>query len=412
MKLRRLLMVFVAVLLISLAAVTLVSADDISQFEVAVGVSSSTAIFEDGLYYVEPGEEIEVTVSIIENPGVDSFEMHIKYNPEVVTPVYGSNGKVAMNGILLPNCDINDTGSEIILTRFSSVNNNNTTTSAGKTTIKFKVNDGACGTAKFELGTVSAVKSLPEFPFVKELMTSANKDALQNVFKDVAYTTHNYSLESTTSATCTSYAVEHYACTNCDATSEKVRDDLPMADHTSSTVPGSAATCTATGLTDGEICSACNTWIVEQTEIPMAEHTPVEVKGYEGTCIAEGLTDGIQCSVCQTWIEEQLPIRVSHNEFVEDENGNLICPICNVIVVERVPGGFDDPIAGPEIEVDTDEVETKAPEKEERTTEEPTTEAPTTEEKNGGCGSAIGAGSIVIIAISMIGAITFKRRRF
>ena len=78
MKLTRLLTVFVAVLLISLAAVTTVSADDESQFEIAVGVSSSTAILQDGLSYVKPGEEIELTVSINENTGVDSFELHIK----------------------------------------------------------------------------------------------------------------------------------------------------------------------------------------------------------------------------------------------------------------------------------------------------------------------------------------------
>ena len=279
-----------------------------------------------------------------------------------------------MNGVLMNNCNIADTGSEIIFTRFSSVNDDNTTSSTGKTTVKFTVNEGVCGEIKFVLGTVSAVKSLTVDPYVVELVSADNKAAMASALNESVYSAHDYSVSGITTATCKDFQVDHYTCANCDVKFDMVREDVAK-----------------------------------------AEHTPVVVPGIPATCIADGTTDGVQCSECRTWIEEPLAVRVAHSEFVEDENGNWVCPICDVIVVERVPGSSDIQIEtstqAPTAEDVTAEVETKAPETDASKTDAPETVIVTTGE-NKGCGSSVGVGSIVIIAFSMIGAISFKKRKF
>lgn len=431
MKLRRILTVFVAVLLISLAAVVTASADE-GQFEIAVGVSSSTAILKDGRYNVAPGDEIELTVSISENPGIDSFQINIKYNPELVTPVVDANNKLIVDGILLPNFDVSikNSGDEITFVRYSSVNGSSTTNATGSATIKFKVTDTTCEDILFTVSEVSAVKSVAGsiFPYVY----AVDKDELNGVLNNNVFLAHSFELADTTAPTCTDDGILHYACAECDATLDKVgapatghtpvreddkqtscsepgyigattcsvcnvlihdRQEIPTIDHHVVDVEGKAATCTEEGLSDGKQCSVCKAWIEEQVVIPTVDHTPVDVEGKPATCTENGLTDGKSCSVCNEVIEAQVLIPAAHGKL-RDENGDKVCSVCGVVVEKK-------------------QVQPTEPATESET--EPVTEAPTSaddEGKSRGCGSAIGFGAIAVIIISFVCVPVFKKRKF
>lgn len=422
MKLRRLLTVVVAVLLISLAAVISVSADE-GQFEIAVGVSSSTAILQNGRYNVAPGDEIELTVSINKNPGIDSFELKIKFDPNLVTPVVGSNGKVVTEGILLPNFDanINNEGNVITFVRYSGINNANTTTATGTTKIRFKVNETTCEDIKFELEELTAVKAVEGsiFPYVYSIDETPIKDVLgANVFA-----AHNYELEKTDAPTCTEDGVNHFKCTSCDSTVTTVgeaatghtpvkeddkeatcseagyigatvcsvcntpitdRQETPTLEHTVVTVEGKAPTCKEKGLSDGKQCSECKTWIEEQTVLETVEHTPVDVKGKPATCTENGLTDGKSCSVCNEVIEAQVLIPAAHGKL-RDDNGDKVCSVCNEVV-----------------------------EKKQEQPTEPVTEAPTSDEggEKNGCKGAIGFGAIAILITAFACVPVFNKKEF
>lgn len=431
MKLRRILTVFVAVLLISLAAVVTASADE-GQFEIAVGVSSSTAILQDEQYNVVPGDEIDLTVSITENPGIDSFQLNIKFDPTLVTPVLDPDGNIVVIGELLPglNVEMKNSGDEIVFVRYSSVNGTSTTNATGKATVKFKVLDVTCEEIKFERSTLSALKSIQTFPFTKELASAANKADIDSTFASTVFMAHDYKLVDTTAPTCTEYGVEHYAC-DCGSTRDLVgaeptehtpvteedkktscsepgyfgatvcsacntvlveRVEIPTIAHSVTTVPGKAPTCTETGLSDGKQCSVCKTWIEEQEEIPTVDHTPVDVEGKAATCTTDGATDGKKCSVCDAVLVAQEVIPAAHGEIIEDDDGNKVCSVCDVIIEAK------------------EEETTEAP-TEEKTTEAPKTEPQTDgEDKGKGCGSAIGISAIAIILTSLACAPIFKKK--
>ncbi len=422
MKLRRILTVFVAVLLISLAAVINISADE-GQLEIAVGVSSSTAISKDGLLYVESGDEIELTVSIISNPGLDSFQTNIIYDPELLTPVLNGKGELVVENKLMGDLNVSVvTDGEITFNRVSA-SNDSTTTGTGKATIKFIVNEATCKEIRFTLGTIHVLKAQENSIRPKELLTSANKQAIAESLAQNVFVNHNYELTGKTEPTCDEYGVNHYTCADCLATVDKtgdapaghtpVREDdkqtscseagylgaticsvcsevlydrveIPMIEHHAEDVAGYAATCSATGLTDGEQCSVCDAWIVEQTEIPMIDHTSVDVNGIAATCTTDGLTDGKQCSVCDAWIVAQQTIPASHGEL------QVVSGVEATADADGLTDGKKCSVCG--VMVEAQQVIPKL-------------------EGKSGCGSTLSAGAAIMVSIVLAGAVTIKKRK-
>ena len=353
MKLRRLLISVVAVLLISLAAVIAVSADE-GQFEVAVGVSSSTAISKDGELCLSADNEIELTVSINSNPGISSFQINIAYNPDVVTPVLDNAGNVIVDNRLMSGLNVSKQSDGVItFNRMDATSA--TTTETGTATIRFKVKPDVCSEVKFTVTEAFATYKIQGSIIPGNYITKNQVQAMNASLAENTFAAHDYALTGTTAPTCEADGIRHFACESCSAKLDK-KGDAPVG-HTPVREEDKQTSCTEPGYLGATTCSVCSKVLYERVEIPAIPHNAVEVKGHDATCTEDGKTDGKQCSACQTWVEEQKVIPSHHSQLDKGEK----CSVCG--------------------------------------------------KKASGCGSAIGTGAIAIIAISLVCAPIFKKKK-
>lgn len=113
------------------------------------------------------------------------------------------------------------------------------------------------------------------------------------------------------------------------------------------TLAGYAATCTETGLTEGKACADCNAEIVAQQIIPAKGHTVVTVPAVEATCTTDGKTEGKHCSVCDEVLVVQKPVGALGHDFREavtvpscttEGYTSYTCAVCGYSYVgDRVP---------------------------------------------------------------------------
>ncbi len=354
MKFRRLLISIVAVLLISLAAVISFSADE-GQFEIAVGVSSSTAISKDGALCVSADNEIELAVSITSNPGFQSFQIDVAYDPELVAPVVDNNGHIVVSGNFISGLNANKK-SEGIVTLNRMEANDSKVNATGTLKIRFKVLNDACGDVEFSIVEARATQAVAGSIIPNNLITKSQKDSMNAYLASNTFAAHDYALTSTDAPTCEEYGVRHYTCESCGATLDK-QGEAPVG-HTPVREEDKQTSCSEAGYIGATICSVCSKTLYDRVEIPMIAHTVVDVKGTDATCDAAGKTDGKQCSACKTWIEEQKEIPSLHSQVEAGEE----CSACG-------------------------------------------------EKVGSGCKSAIGMGAIVIIAISCAAIPVFKKRK-
>ena len=354
MKLKRLLISIVAVLLISLAAVIAVSASaDEGQFEIAVGVSSSTAISKDGEMCLSADNEIELTVSIKSNPGIQSFQVDIAYDPEVVTPVVDNAGNIIVNNRLMSGLNVNKQSEGVVTFNRMSVTNE-LTTETGTATIRFKVNKDVCKDIEFTVVQAKATRKVEGSIIPKNLITSSNLQTVSKYLAENTFAAHDYTLTGTTAPTCEDYGLRHFTCEVCQAKLDKQGEE--PTGHTPVRENDKQTSCTEAGYLGATTCSVCSKVLHERVEIPVLNHTVVDVEAQEPTCENAGKTAGKKCQMCNTWIEEQVEVPSHHSQLAKGEK----CFACG---------------------------------------------------KLAGCSGTIGAGAIAIIAISLVCAPIFKKKK-
>lgn len=141
----------------------------------------------------------------------------------------------------------------------------------------------------------------------------------------IVHINHEWTLVSSTAATCTEEGIKKYKCNYCEETLEETEGALGHIEVIDKAV---SATCTTTGKTEGSHCSRCNTVLKEQKVTEAWGHlcTTGGTVTIEATCTEKG-TRKLDCDRCsETWYEDIEP--TGHNW----ESGELNpAPTCTTV---------------------------------------------------------------------------------
>ena len=283
-----------------------------------------------------PGETVDVTVAIANNPGVTSVLLTIGFDDNVLTLTNVTDG-----GILGSAFHSNAYKNPYTLSWANDTATTNYTTNGTAVTLTFAVAESATvgstlpitvtydidnyevidkdmNPVNFALvnGKVTVVKAECKHTNVTVV---AAKASTCKVAGNEAYTVcndcdvvvsgsdaklpllaHNY--ESTVKApTCTEAGSTTFTCSSCGDTYSTPVDALG---HTEVEIPAVAPTCTEAGSTAGVKCSSCGEVITAPAEVAKADHTAgtavVENK-VEATCTQAGSYDEVvYCTACNT----------------------------------------------------------------------------------------------------------------
>lgn len=258
---------FVVILILSMAVCTASAEETVKTMDFAVETTSTAG--SDGKYIVKGGDEIEVSVTIASNPGAAYFQLALEYDAKVLTPVVGTDGKVAVESNIYEFDNILDkeaiTASEGKISFITNLWNAKVTTETGKfVTLKFKVVD------KFHGETTIAIANLKAFTTVD------NKDVkVETKTTDAVFSAHTLDNGTKTEATCTTDGNTTYKCTTAGCDYVSVVDVVPATGHTEVIDPAVEPTETTEGKTEGKHCSVCGEVLVAQEKIPATGSTVV-----------------------------------------------------------------------------------------------------------------------------------------
>lgn len=270
-----------------------------------IGASAAdAALFSVDAVEGARGDEVTVTVSIAENPGLCTAQIMVGYDAtalEVVkiTPLMFA-GAATSNGPTTAN-PLKVTWSNPLA---------DTTETGAIATITFKIKEDA------EYGTYALA------------VTSSQANVFDTLFNDVPFTTADGSIKVVCKHTATetvgakdaSCSAEGYTgdtvCSDCGETLEtgKAIDKLA---HTEVVEDAKAATCTEAGSTGTTKCSVCGDVLKEAEVIEALGHTEVVEGAKAATCEDEGYTGDTVCSVCDEVLEKGEVIAALGHTIVE-----------------------------------------------------------------------------------------------
>ena len=327
MQLKRLVFSLLVVILILSATSVAVFAAEPATFDIAVE-TTSTADAEGDLL-VKPGDRIDVSITITNNPGVSMLEFVVAYDSEALTLngtpegyIYNfTNGKITHDVNAGTIRFVSDMGATANLTAEGVV-----------AKLSFTVKKSFHGDSAVSLTRVNAINkdwSVVEY-------TSDALDFSCHTLGEAVVTEPACGVEGNTTQKCTVEGCDYAV----------VTDVKPALEHKPVVVPAVEPTCTNVGLTEGQKCEVCNEILVKQEEIVKLPHTSKSVEGKAATCTEAGLTTGIVCSVCDTVIEAQTEIPALGHTEVEDaavaptctEAGKTAgkhCSVCNEVLVAQ-----------------------------------------------------------------------------
>ena len=364
MQPKRLIVSVLVVILMLGAAVMSVSAASKS-FELTVEINAPTAIINDPVV-LQPGDELDVTVNIKANPGVNMFTFYLAYDVDALELVNDENGLYYSWGSVVADLGgenelycgpaTDKDGKEIAGTIRGFVYDETASKDNAKTgeviTFKFKVKELFHGTA--EKLTVSCNDAV----VLKDKGFDAPSTKIKQITDiDVHTVVGKITRED---ADCENPATVSFDCADCDKEVSYVV--APNNGHVNKNIPGTPATCISTGLTDGKYCEVCGKTTKEQEFIPLADHTPgekatcttpqlctvcgeevkpithskvVKDKAVAATCTTPGKTAGKHCKDCDAIVEAQEEIPALGHTPGEAATCTTpqLCTVCNEVVV-------------------------------------------------------------------------------
>ncbi len=370
MRLKKIVMFFVAATLTVTAMVLGTMAEPQGKFEVGVVVETATPISSSPLI-LNQGDEITVKVSVKENSGISYVDMVLNYDPNALEYVsHTTDAKGTVTPISDPAC---------IRYQFNDPTGTPNVYVGDLYTVTFQVKEGFCGSIDLAVSLARDNKNncllyddqtaYKLVPFSSDTQTAlihkidtegvvteptCGKDGYTTytcsaceasvVGNIVATAGHDLVSVEAKDPTCleAGWAAYEY-CTKCDYTTYA---KLPVADHTEVIDEAKAPTCTETGLTEGKHCSVCNEVLVAQDTINALGHTEVADAAQEPTCTETGLTAGVHCSTCNdALVPQQIIAALGHTEVIDagkaatcTETGlteGKHCSVCDEVLVAQ-----------------------------------------------------------------------------
>ena len=292
MQLKRFIMILLVVILAVSAATITVAADTGATLEMAVEVTSSTAISDSPLT-VMAGDIVTVRITIVDNPGISMFITRFTYDPEIfhlenTITVNDKNLNIisdAVTGDVLNGRNQFQLKEDGYIYGMSATNLNDTSEEGLLIELTFKAK-AAAGLAEFCLESTAG-----DVAFTGK--TPQNKDQFSIKTENASVLVHNMVLEKKVEASCTNNGYSRYVCSGCDYS--EIRDTVSAFGHTPVQNDYTAPTCTEPGYTGGKYCSTCEEVLVPAGEIPATGHIPQE----GATCLED-----TYCSVCEVLMWE------------------------------------------------------------------------------------------------------------
>ena len=321
MQPKRLIISVLVVILMLGAAVMSVSAAA-KPFELAVEINAPTAVVNDPVV-LQPGEELDVTVKITANPGVNMFTFYLEYDVNALELVNDENGiyyswgsvveATSKEDVILLTCMTakDKEGNEIEGTIRGFVYDETASKDNKKTgeviTFKFKVKELFHGSTEVTLSS----KDANLFPVdSKGEEAKSDKPSATKIKQAPDINVHTIGGEITTvEAKCETPGTLSFFCPTCDKDVTYVV--AGKKGHVEENILGTPATCVATGLTDGKRCTVCGKTTKEQEFISLADHTP----GEKATCTTPQV-----CTVCNAEIKP-----ITHSKIVKDKAVAATC---------------------------------------------------------------------------------------
>ncbi len=349
MQPKRILISLLVVILALLSAGTVVSAEDGTVLDMAVEVSSSTAL-SDNVCIVTEDDTVTVSVTIKSNPGVVLAHFDVLYNPTYLSPVINADNTLKWSSSeLLPSTvtetvSINHNDGKVGYTAYSSAGNFNTT---GKIfTCSFNVLKHGNAEIKLDMKTNDVIYIKADGSWSEEgvdkVNISYNGSATATAVPVKIHTLGD--TFTTVPADCLNGGQKIYTCTVC---SEKVSlgDGTVALGHKPVVVPSVPVSCMQDGLTEGSKCSVCDAVIMPQlvaVEKSDEHHTVVTDPAVAPTCSKVGYTEGSHCSTCnEVFVKQNEVAKIAHTygEFVPAEKGYQAktCSVCGDKVTEALP---------------------------------------------------------------------------
>lgn len=352
MQPKRIVISLLVVILALFSAATVVSAEDSPTLDIAVEVSSSTAL-SDNLCTVEVGDVVTVSVTINENPGVAFATFRLKYDYDLMSPIMSESSPdtspLECGTVFADATETVTVDSESII--YTADYHKNITATGTVFTCRFRVK--AHGTAAIVLDMdekdIYAVDAngipVSNDPTVVSISYGSDANA-----KAGYAMVHDFGDPVKMDPTCTSNGKNIYTCTTCKET-VSVDNGTPATGHTEVVIPSVSVTCSRDGMTEGKKCSVCNT--VTMAPIVAVEknseyHVIVTDPAVAPTCAATGLTEGSHCSECELIMVAQQTIEKTEHSYgdwvvvteaTKDADGTRTktCEACGDVVNESFP---------------------------------------------------------------------------
>ncbi len=288
--------------------------------------------------YDEAGEETDyITIASVENGELFSLE-------EGINLIFDSDGNVEENGTLCTlhiavaeDAPYGEYSVELILRESynSSEQDVEVDITAGTVTVE-KPHTPAAAVKENEVpATCTANGSYDSVVYCEDCGEELSRET-----KVVASKGHTLVTLKAKAATCTATGLtEGKKCSVCDTVTKK-QETVAKKAHSLVTLKAKAATCTASGLTEGKKCSVCDTVTKKQETIAKKGHKEVTIKAVAATCTKVGKTAGKKCSVCGTVTQKQKEVakkahsyKTTTTKATLSKNGKTVkkCTVCDKV---------------------------------------------------------------------------------
>lgn len=375
MQYKRILMSCLIVILILCTSVLSIGATEETPFEVAVEVTSSTAVSKEPLV-LQAGDSFTVSVSIDGNPTFSLIELKLNYDAEALTLVTKADGTVDFaSGDVIAAKDLYVDATKPGTIKVLNYNTNDAIKANGTIiTFNFKVNenvhadvaveltDAIFVNAGFDIFQPAIVANTKEVHVHKITAAAVVEAATCIAPEKTTYTCdtckenivvlgtelgeHNFGEWTTVTApTCTEKGSEERACTICKEAKETKELDALGHDYSAEWTTDKEATCIAPG-SKSHHCSRCDS-TTDVTEIPTLGHDFGEwtvetaatctAKGVEKrTCNRAGCSEAETRSLAATGHKSTPFEEVAATKEAPGFTGGTYCSECNITLTERV----------------------------------------------------------------------------